>query len=80
MNKKFNYNNCKVGDRVCFKSDEEKEDFKVKSGYKLDGVVYGVITFIEDTDVVGVSWINHKGIVIDENVGVYYSRLKFYNE
>lgn len=83
MSNIVNYNNCSIGDKVCFKSEEEKEDYEACLDFTLSDCVYGIIIYKheedETHDLVRVKWLNHKGIVI-ESLSVCYSRLKFYNE
>lgn len=80
MSKELNDTDCKIGDKVCFKSEKEKENYQKISKINLDDVIYGVITYMYEDNVIEVNWINHKGIAIEVRVGVYYSRLKFYDE
>lgn len=75
-------NDAKIGDKVCFKSIQQKKDYELSIGFNLDGVVYGIILEIISQNNGGglkVDWINHKGIIIRKRSGVYNHRLKFYD-
>lgn len=72
------YLNCKIGDKVCFKNNEEKEKYERINLLNLTGCVYGIVINTADKDRLTVDWINHKGIKIMQ-IQVYYKRLKFYD-
>lgn len=76
-NRKFP-DDAKIGDKVIFKSDEEKEDYQRIVGYSTSDIIYGIITNTVDNIRVYVNWINHKGIRIHKTSPIYLYRLKFY--
>lgn len=77
-NRKFP-DDVKIGDRVCFKSNEEKEKYVAATGYILPEHIYGKVIY-DYGNTIRLSFFNHKGICVGEEKKVNKYRLKFYDE